>query len=78
MMMGKCCKVHAVAYWLMWIGAINWGLIGFFNFDLVNAIFGTWPIVVRVIYALVGLAAVAMLFKGSCKMCKMEESGKKM
>jgi uncharacterized protein len=43
------------------IGAINWGLIGFFGFNLIGAIFGysTAGIVVqRIIYALVGLAGV--------------------
>ena len=42
---------------LVIIGAVNWGLIGFFNFNLVEAIFGfNW--VARVIYALVGLAGL--------------------
>jgi uncharacterized membrane protein YuzA (DUF378 family) len=48
------------------IGAVNWGLIGFFNFNLVDAIFGggsaeETSTVSRVIYALVGLAGVASL-----------------
>ncbi len=48
------------------IGAINWGLIGFFNFNLVDAIFGggaseTTSTASRVIYALVGLAGLAAL-----------------
>ena len=47
------------------IGAVNWGLIGFFNFNLVDAIFGGGAReqvggVSRVIYALVGLAGVAL------------------
>ncbi|MCE5199854.1 MAG: DUF378 domain-containing protein [Armatimonadota bacterium] len=46
---------------LMVIGAINWGLIGFFSFNLVTAIFGTSTagvVVSRIIYALVGLAGI--------------------
>ena len=44
---------------LVIIGAINWGLIGFFQFDLVAAIFGGQSAVVsRIIYALVGLAGL--------------------
>lgn len=48
------------------IGAINWGLVGFFNFNLVDAIFGggareTTSAASRVIYALVGLAGLAMI-----------------
>jgi len=47
---------------LVIIGAINWGLIGFFQFDLVAAIFGgmsSW--VSRIIYALIGLAGLYAL-----------------
>jgi uncharacterized membrane protein YuzA (DUF378 family) len=46
------------------IGAINWGLIGFFNWNLVDAIFGGGPAnhsaLSRLIYAIVGLAGVAL------------------
>ena len=43
----------------MIIGGINWGLIGFFNYNLVSGIFGAQLAVVsRVIYAIVGLAAL--------------------
>ena len=46
------------------IGAINWGLIGLFNVDLVAMIFGTMSIAARVIYTLVGIAGLVniMLF----------------
>lgn len=40
---------------LLIIGGINWGLVGFFNFDLVAAIFGSAS---PFIYAIVGLAAL--------------------
>ena len=43
---------------LVIIGAINWGLIGFFSFDLVRVIFGNMSMVSRIIYALVGIAAI--------------------
>ena len=44
---------------LVIIGAVNWGLIGFFQWDLVAAIFGGQSAVVsRIIYALVGLAGL--------------------
>ena len=56
-----------VAYVLAIIGAINWGLVGFFNWNLVDAIFGgtvalNSSIVSRIIYALVGLAGIGLLF----------------
>ena len=48
------------------IGAVNWGLIGFFNFNLVDAIFGGGSAeetsgASRIVYALVGLAGLAAL-----------------
>ena len=44
---------------LMIIGGINWGLIGFFNFNLVSWIFGgNLAVVSRIIYAVVGLASL--------------------
>lgn len=47
-----------VALLLVIIGAVNWGLIGFFQFNLVDTLFGTMSAVSRVIYALVGLAGL--------------------
>lgn len=43
------------------IGAINWGLIGFFNFNLVAAIFGSMTWISRIIYALVGLCGLYLI-----------------
>ena len=40
------------------IGAINWGLIGFFSFDLVAFIFGNLSWVSRIIYAIVGICGL--------------------
>ncbi|KMQ50833.1 DUF378 domain-containing protein [Chitinispirillum alkaliphilum] len=40
------------------IGGINWGLVGFFTFDLVQAIFGPLTAMSRIIYALVGISAI--------------------
>ena len=46
------------------VGAVNWGLIGLFGFDLVAALFGNMTIASRVIYTIVGLTALVnvMLF----------------
>lgn len=43
---------------LVIIGAINWGLIGFFQFDLIVAIFGAMTTFGRIIYAIVGIAGL--------------------
>jgi uncharacterized membrane protein YuzA (DUF378 family) len=50
-----------IALILVVIGAINWGLIGFFSFDLVKMIFGDMTIVSRIIYALVGVSGLYAL-----------------
>lgn len=47
---------------LVLIGALNWGLVGFFNFDLVSALFGDMTMFTRVIYSLVGISALTSLF----------------
>lgn len=51
-----------IAVILVIIGGLNWGLIGFFKFDLVAAIFGNMSFLSRIIYDLVGLSALYMLF----------------
>lgn len=43
------------------IGAINWGLIGFFRFDLVAFLFGEMGWLSRIIYGLVGLSGLYMI-----------------
>ena len=57
--------VDKIALVLIIIGAINWGLVGIFNFNLVDAIFGTMSVISRIIYALVGISGlwgIKMLF----------------
>lgn len=60
-------SLRNLALILVIIGAINWGLIGFFRYDLVSSIFGgDLEIVSRVIYAIVGLAglyAISFFFR---------------
>ncbi len=52
------------AYWialvLVVVGAVNWGLVGLFQFDLVAALFGPASVLSRLVYSLVGLAGVAL------------------
>jgi len=51
-----------LSYWLLVIGGLNWGLVGLFNINLVTMLFGSWPMLVTLVYVLVGLSAVYMLF----------------
>ena len=58
-----------IALALIVIGGINWGLVGIFRFDLVAWICGGQAsVVARIIYTLVGIAAlwcISLLFKGN-------------
>ena len=61
--------METLAIVLAAIGAINWGLIGLFGFDLVAAIttagkFGDQNVISRIIYVIVGIAGVIALFTG--------------
>lgn len=50
--------VDNIALVLIIIGAINWGLVGLFNFNLVDTIFGTMSVISRIIYILVGISGL--------------------
>lgn len=53
--------VDWLAYVLVIVGALNWGLVGFFKYDLVAKIFGDMSSVSRVVYALVGLSGLYLI-----------------
>lgn len=62
--------LHMLAYLLLFVGGINWGLVGLLNFNLVTTIFGN-GMFANVIYILVGLSTVVVLLthKGDCRVC---------
>ncbi len=64
-------SLHIVTFILVVVGALNWGLIGLFSFNLVNLIFGTIPWLETLVYVLVGLSAIyeAAIHTKSCKLC---------
>lgn len=47
------------------IGALNWGLIGLFNFDLVAFLFGDMSMISRIVYTLVGIAGLYLIYTAS-------------
>lgn len=51
-----------IAFVLVIIGGLNWGLVGVFKFDLVEAILGSIPVLARIVYTLVGVAAIYMIY----------------
>ncbi len=50
--------IDKIALVLIIIGAINWGLIAIFNFDLVAALFGDMSVISRIVYGLVGVSGL--------------------
>lgn len=50
--------VDWIALILLIVGGLNWGLVGLANFDLVAALFGAGSVLSRIVYGLVGLAAL--------------------
>ena len=63
---------HMLSFILVVVGALNWGLVGLFNFNLVTALLGFMPALERVVYLLVGLSAVylAATHADTCTVCK--------
>lgn len=63
--------LHMVAFLLTVVGALNWGLIGLLNLNLVTVLLGSWPMLEKLIYILVGLSAVYLIatHKKDCKTC---------
>ena len=50
--------IDKIALILVIVGALNWGLIGFFKFNLVEAIFGAMSVLSRIVYILVGVSGL--------------------
>ena len=63
--------LHMAAFILVVVGGVNWGLMGLMNFNLVNALLGSMPVVEKIVYILVGASAVylAATHMGDCKVC---------
>ncbi len=55
----KCIDYTALTITI--IGAINWGLIGFFKFNLVSFLFGNMTWLSRIVYAIVGLCGLYLI-----------------
>ncbi|MHB8710179.1 MAG: DUF378 domain-containing protein [Minisyncoccota bacterium] len=69
-------NLHRIAFVLVIIGALNWGLIGIGGYmnsdwDVVKYFLGTWSWLQDLVYVLVGLSGLFLIFdhRGTCKMC---------
>jgi hypothetical protein len=65
--------IHMITFILVIVGALNWGAIGIFNWGIGDVLGDS---IARIVYILVGLAAVYELFthKSTCKMCNAGSS----
>ena len=63
--------LHMVTFLLVVVGALNWGLVGLLNLNLVTVLVGSIPTAEKLVYILVGLSAVYLLVthKSDCKTC---------
>lgn len=62
--------IQKMALTLTIIGALNWGLIGFFDFNLVEALFTATSPITKIVYALVGICGIinlGILFSRICQ-----------
>lgn len=64
--------LHIVAYALVFVGGLNWGLVGLLDQNLVVMIFGPMGLT-NIVYILVGLSTVFVIYDHmqTCKVCKM-------
>ena len=69
--LGTAKWLHIVSFTLLLVGGLNWGLVGLWNYNLVESLLGGYPMLVKWVYILVGLSTVYVLFthKKDCKIC---------
>ncbi|MCL4353642.1 DUF378 domain-containing protein [Patescibacteria group bacterium] len=63
--------LHVVSFLLVALGALNWGLIGLFGFNVISSVFGASLFLTRLVYILVGLGGLFLVLnhKKECRNC---------
>jgi uncharacterized membrane protein YuzA (DUF378 family) len=74
--------MHSISFILVIVGSLNWGLVAIGNWaggnwNVVNLILGSWPVVENIVYLLVGLAAISLVstHKRDCRHCMPGATG---
>jgi uncharacterized protein len=69
-------SLHSIAFILVIVGGLNWGLMAIgewmgSNWNVVNLLLGSWPMVENIVYLLVGLSAIVLLstHRRDCRNC---------
>jgi uncharacterized protein len=63
--MPKMNTLDWVAWIILLVGGLNWGMVGLFDFNLVSALFGAVAIIERLVYIVVGLSALYFIYKAA-------------
>jgi len=76
----KGCGIGGVAKILLVIGGLNWGILGVGmlmgnDWNVVNMLLNSWPMVEAIVYVVVGVAAIVKLFGCPCAKCKACSTG---
>ena len=58
-----------IAYSLVITGAIVWGIVGFFNYNIISALFGDATLMSRIVYSLVGISGVFLMATTENEVC---------
>ena len=66
--------LRMIAYALVITGALVWGIVGFFDYNIVAAMFGDQTVLSRIIYSLVGISGVVMLALSGHQECFCENT----
>lgn len=63
--------LHYVAMTLLWVGGLNWGLVGLLDLNLVDSVLGAGSVLTKLVYILVGVSAVftVLTHQKDCKIC---------
>ena len=61
--------LRMIAYALVITGAIVWGIVGFFNYNIVAALFGDATLMSRIVYSLVGISGIVLLATTESEAC---------
>lgn len=63
--------LHMIAFVLLVVGGLNWGLVGLWNYNLVESLLGAGSGLTMIVYVLVGVSAlyIGITHKGDCKVC---------
>ena len=69
--------LHSISFWLLIIGGLNWLLVGAFDWNLVDKLLGSMPMIAKLVYILVGLSAIyqVVTHMKTCKMCDKGAQG---